>query len=98
MKNNMTTKTTTFNLNIAWLPLLFIVMFVLKVLGYLTWSWWWITAPIWGPIALFFTALAFVIISGLIGLVVSSVRINREKKKYRDSLLGKLGIDQNPPK
>lgn len=30
----------------------FITMFVLKVTGFLTISWWWITAPIWGPWAI----------------------------------------------
>ena len=26
----------------------FIVFLVLKLTGHITWSWWWVTAPLWG--------------------------------------------------
>lgn len=26
---------------------LFLVFLVLKLTGYITWSWWWVTAPLW---------------------------------------------------
>lgn len=29
---------------------LFIVFLILKLTGVITWSWWWITAPLWIPI------------------------------------------------
>lgn len=28
--------------------LLFIVFLVLKLTGQINWSWWWVTAPLWG--------------------------------------------------
>lgn len=31
----------------------FIVFLVLKLIGTITWSWWWVTAPLWIPAALF---------------------------------------------
>lgn len=31
--------------------LLFITFLVLKLTKVIDWSWWWITAPLWGPIA-----------------------------------------------
>lgn len=31
---------------------LFIVFLVLKLTGLITWSWWWVTAPLWGPFVL----------------------------------------------
>ena len=31
----------------------FIVFLVLKLIGKITWSWWWVTAPLWGGFALF---------------------------------------------
>lgn len=31
---------------------LFIVFLVLKLTGYIDWSWWWVTCPIWGAFAL----------------------------------------------
>jgi len=40
----------------------FIVFLVLKLCGIITWSWWWVTAPLWGTAALvvliFLAALA----------------------------------------
>lgn len=38
---------------------LFIVFLVLKLCGTITWSWWWVTAPLWIPagIALILIAL-----------------------------------------
>jgi hypothetical protein len=43
--------------------ILFIVFFILKLTEIITWSWWWITAPLWIPAAI---VVAFLIISGLI--------------------------------
>lgn len=42
-------------------PVFFLVLFVLKVTGPLaTLSWWWVTAPLWGPLAL--VAALFVVL------------------------------------
>jgi len=35
---------------IGFLGLLAIVFIVLKLTGYIAWSWWWVLAPIWIPI------------------------------------------------
>jgi hypothetical protein len=48
--------------------LLGIAFIALKLLGVITWSWWWVTAPFWGGIAIF--AIASIIIF-CIALVVS---------------------------
>lgn len=37
---------------IGFLDLLAIVFIVLKLLGKITWSWWWVLAPIWIPVAI----------------------------------------------
>ena len=29
-----------------------IVFIVLKLTGYIAWSWWWVFAPLWGPFAI----------------------------------------------
>lgn len=34
--------------------LITIVFIVLKLCGIITWSWWWILSPIWGPVILIF--------------------------------------------
>lgn len=31
---------------------LFIVFLILKLCNVITWSWWWVTAPLWIPVAL----------------------------------------------
>jgi|APSaa5957512622_1039677.scaffolds.fasta_scaffold00059_2 hypothetical protein len=37
--------------------ILFIVLLVLKLVGVITWSWWWITAPLWLGFVLLFLAV-----------------------------------------
>lgn len=32
--------------------ILFLIFMVLKLTNYIDWSWWWITAPLWIPIAI----------------------------------------------
>ena len=32
--------------------ILFLIFMILKLCGVISWSWWWITAPIWIPIAI----------------------------------------------
>ena len=43
--------------------LLTIVFITLKLTGYITWSWWWVLAPMWMPLAVF---LPIVIIAVLL--------------------------------
>ena len=31
---------------------LFLLFLGLKLTGYITWSWWWVTAPLWGGVLL----------------------------------------------
>ena len=35
---------------IGFFGLLTIVFIVLKLTGFIAWSWWWVLAPIWGPV------------------------------------------------
>lgn len=44
-----------------------IVFIVLKLVGVITWSWWWVLAPLWVPVA-FWLILIF------IGLIIASVK------------------------
>ncbi len=32
---------------------LFLIFLVLKLCGVIDWSWWWVTAPLWCPLAFF---------------------------------------------
>jgi len=46
---------------------LFVVLLVLRLTGVIGWSWWWVTVPVWGPLALaaFFAAVFLVIALGV---------------------------------
>ena len=32
--------------------ILFLIFLVLKLTNYIDWSWWWVTAPLWIPVAI----------------------------------------------
>jgi hypothetical protein len=42
---------------------LFLIFLVLKLTNYITWSWWWVTAPLWIPITLVMIIAGLAIIS-----------------------------------
>ncbi len=52
MTNNKTT-----NDGIGFAGLLTIAFIVLKLLGYISWSWFWVLSPIWIPFAIFAIAV-----------------------------------------
>lgn len=61
-------------MRVSVLGLAFLIMLVLKLLGYIAISWWWVTVPLWGPTALLLAvALVALLIggsvAGLIGLL-----------------------------
>lgn len=58
---------------------LFIVFLVLKLIGKINWSWWWVTAPLWGDVAL--TVFLFAVLP-LLGLSAFGVfkRIRRSRR------------------
>lgn len=38
--------------NIGFLGILTLIFITLKLTGHIDWSWWWVLAPIWIPVAL----------------------------------------------
>lgn len=44
--------------------LLFLVFLVLKLTNVITWSWWWVTSPLWLPLAIVvgFALMTYIII------------------------------------
>jgi len=46
--------------NGIFLPLLTVLFIGLKLTGYITWSWWWVLAPLWIPIAIVLVILSIV--------------------------------------
>lgn len=60
----------TYSVSNSLLGLLFVIFLVLKLAGVGTvasWSWWWVTAPLWMPAILFLAVFFLVFLIGLIG-------------------------------
>jgi hypothetical protein len=64
---------------------LFIVFLVLKLTGNIDWSWWWVTSPLWIPIALILSitvVIAFIILLAVsFGADISHIRNKIDKFK-----------------
>ena len=55
---------------ISLLIALFIILLVLKLTGYITWSWWLVTAPLWGCVVLWVTIfIAYILFFGVLALL-----------------------------
>jgi hypothetical protein len=48
----MSNKNTSSSSGVGFFGLMFLVFMTLKLIGYITWSWWWVTAPLWGGVIL----------------------------------------------
>jgi hypothetical protein len=59
--NNSTTQTG----GIGFFGLLAIVFITLKLMGYITWSWWWVLAPLWAPLAVVLAIFMIIVIFAL---------------------------------
>lgn len=66
----------------AFGPILFLVFLVLKLTHVIDWSWWWVSSPLWIPVAL---VLGIVLIGAMIqvGIVGFSVVERRLKNRRR---------------
>jgi phosphoglycerol transferase MdoB-like AlkP superfamily enzyme len=51
---------------------LFITFLVLKLTAVIDWSWWWVTAPLWVPFALFAAFLVFIVAAAITAGIMES--------------------------
>jgi phosphoglycerol transferase MdoB-like AlkP superfamily enzyme len=60
---------------------LFVVFLVLKLTGHIDWSWWWVTAPLWGVFAFVVgvaaVALLFAVMASAMGALFGGKRSRR---------------------
>jgi hypothetical protein len=56
MANNDTSS----NGGIGFLGLMFLIFMTLKLTGFIDWSWWWVTLPLWGGFALLIIVLVII--------------------------------------
>lgn len=57
---------TSYNGGIGFTGLLTIVFITLKLLGYITWSWWWVLAPLWITAAFVVVVLLLILFIAII--------------------------------
>jgi len=50
---------------------LFLIFLVLKLTNEINWSWWWVTSPLWLPLALGLTIAAVVV---LIAAIIATIK------------------------
>ena len=46
---------------LSFSSILFLVFLVLKLTNVIDWSWWWVTAPLWIPIIIFFVFCCWIV-------------------------------------
>lgn len=76
---------------VSFLGLLFLLFLGLKLTNNIDWSWWWVTAPLWGPIAIgiVFTTLiilSILLISGVALLFGTKTEIKGTVKGFNNSI------------
>lgn len=59
---------------VSFLGLLAVLFIGLKLTGYITWSWWWVLAPLWGGVAILLVLV-------VIGLIVVSMEPSRRRNR-----------------
>lgn len=62
-----------------FLPMLAIALIVLKLLDLIFWSWLWVLAPLWGPVAIIVVITLVIFVFHLLILLVEFL-----KEKYRE--------------
>lgn len=70
------------NSSISFLSLLFLVFLTLKLCGVTDWSWWWVTAPLWGGFAVLLVVLPVV---GVIALWIDA-----KKREHQPTFIDRL--------
>lgn len=69
---------------ISFFGALFLIFLILKLTGHITWSWWYVTMPLWGNLALVVSIMALFALSAGVVLLVAAVVdwFNKKKKKF----------------
>jgi len=57
-----------------FLSILALIFITLKLMGYITWSWWLVLSPIWVPSAVAFTILLTMISAYAIGYIIEETK------------------------
>lgn len=58
---------------------LFLIFLVLKLVGVIDWSWWWVTAPLWGSVVLYGLIIGIIYLC----LWIQDLNCRRKIKKWQ---------------
>lgn len=64
----------------------FFIFLVLKLTGVIHWSWWFVTAPLWGGLAIVAVVFVIIVIAGLIMAGVDEVLSKRDKREREKAM------------
>ena len=68
----MTNKTTSSTSSLNLFGLLGVAFIILKLCNIIDWSWWWVTLPLWGGIALVLSVALFAIFLAFIISIINN--------------------------
>ena len=60
-----------------------IVFVVLKLVGVINWSWWWVLSPLWISFALFLVAVILFLVAAAVGNVVQHRKSSKFSQRRR---------------
>ena len=58
------------SISVGFFGLLALLFIALKLMGHIDWSWWWVLAPLWGPLAFFAMLVLGAYLIALIYLII----------------------------
>ena len=74
------------------LSLLGIAFIILKLLGLITWSWWWVLAPFWIPFAIILALLLFGIV---VITIISAIEAKNRVKVTKENIEAASAANSN---
>lgn len=54
------------------LSILGIAFIILKLVGVIEWSWWWVTLPFWGPLAFLLLLIITMVVAALVNVCLDN--------------------------
>jgi hypothetical protein len=70
-------------MQVSFMGLLAILFIGLKLTGFITWSWWLVTLPLWGGVALIFSLLIIGPVLTIVGAFILDVLNGLTKSKNK---------------
>jgi hypothetical protein len=65
-------KKSTSSSGISLTTVLFLIFLILKLTGNIDWSWWWVTSPLWIPLALVLSIMGIAFMLALISSILKN--------------------------